>query len=128
MFRTFSLFSFLLSVFALEAAHHKSDEAKIIFDGKTLDEWTQLNGSATYRVENGAIVGKTNEGSPHSFRRSYKLYGNFELQFVVKLINEELNSGVQIRSNTRGLTEKERARGFKKGLFIGPQVDIEATQ
>ena len=67
MFRTFSLFSSLLSVFALDAAHHNSDEAKIIFDGKTLDGWTQLNGSATYRVEKGAIVGKTKEGSPFFF-------------------------------------------------------------
>ena len=73
-------------------AHHKPGEMKAIFDGKTLDGWTQLNGSATYRVEKGAIIGKTNEGSPNSFLCSDKLYGNFELQFEVKLINDELNS------------------------------------
>ena len=73
MLRVFSLSSFLLGVFALEAAHHKSDEVKIIFDGKTLDGWTQLNGSASYRVEKGAIVGKTNEGSPNSFLCSIEL-------------------------------------------------------
>ena len=128
MLRVFSLSSFLLGVFALEAAHHKSDEVKIIFDGKTLDGWTQLNGSASYRVEKGAIVGKTNEGSPNSFLCSIELYENFELQFEVKLINDELNSGVQIRSNTRELTKKEKARGFKKGRVNGPQIEIEATK
>ena len=50
---------------------------KPIFDGKTLKGWTQRNGTATYRVEKGAIVGKTKEGSPNSFLCSNKLYGNF---------------------------------------------------
>ena len=128
MSKTLTLSSFLLSFLALHGAHHKPGEMKAIFDGKTLDGWTQLNGSATYRVEKGAIIGKTNEGSPNSFLCSDKLYGNFELQFEVKLINDELNSGVQIRSNTRELTEKEKARGFKKGRVNGPQIEIEATK
>ncbi|MED5281283.1 MAG: DUF1080 domain-containing protein [Verrucomicrobiota bacterium] len=128
MSKTLTISSFLLSFLALHGANHKPGEMKAIFDGKTLDGWTQLNGSATYRVEKGAIIGKTNEGSPNSFLCSDKLYGNFELQFEVKLINDELNSGVQIRSNTRELTEKEKARGFKKGRVNGPQIEIEATK
>ena len=28
-----------------------------LFDGKTLDGWVQRNGTATYRVEEGTIVG-----------------------------------------------------------------------
>ncbi|MEM1070990.1 MAG: family 16 glycoside hydrolase, partial [Planctomycetota bacterium] len=38
-----------------------------LFNGKDLSGWTQRNGTATYRVEEGAIVGKTAEGSPNSF-------------------------------------------------------------
>lgn len=34
-----------------------------IFDGKTLDGWTQRNGTATYEVVDGAIVGTTSKGS-----------------------------------------------------------------
>ena len=67
------------------------------------------NGTASYRVQNGAIFGKTNEGSPNSFLCSNKLYGDFELHFEVKLINDELNSGVQIRSQTKELNDKEKA-------------------
>ncbi|MFH1921038.1 MAG: family 16 glycoside hydrolase, partial [Planctomycetota bacterium] len=45
-----------------------------LFDGKTLDGWVQHNGTATYRVEDGTIVGKTNEGSPNSFLCTKKDY------------------------------------------------------
>lgn len=117
------IFFFITS---LHAKHHKG-EMTPIFDGKTLKGWTQLNGTADYRVEKGAIIGKTKEGSPNSFLCSDKLFGDFELQFQVKLINNELNSGVQIRSQCKELTDKEKTRGDKHGRVNGPQVEIEAT-
>ena len=112
---------------SLSGQHHKS-EMSPIFDGKTLDGWSQLNGTASYRVKDGAIIGKTKEGSPNSFLCTNKHYTDFELKFEVKLINNELNSGVQIRSNTKELTEKEKERGDKFGRVNGPQVEIEATK
>jgi hypothetical protein len=68
-------------------------------------------------VEDNAVVGKTNEGSPNSFLCTDKLYGDFELTFDVK-VDSALNSGVQIRSQTAG--------GDPKGRVNGPQVEIEA--
>lgn len=92
-----------------------------MFDGQSLKGWTQKNGTATYRIENGTIVGKTNEGSPNSFLCSDKDYANFEFEFEVKCANE-LNSGVQIRSKTA------EAKGEEKfGRVNGPQVEIEAS-
>ncbi len=70
-----------------------------LFDGKTLEGWIQKNGKATYRVEDGAIVGKTEKGSPNSFLCTTNHYGDFELKLEVK-VDDELNSGVQIRSNS----------------------------
>ena len=64
-----------------------------------MNGWTQKNGTATYRVEDGTIVGKTNEGSPNSFLCTDKDYSDFELTFEVK-VDDELNSGVQIRSKS----------------------------
>ena len=87
-----------------------------LFDGKTLDGWVQLNGTAKYKVVDGTIQGTTNEGSPNSFLCSAKLYGDFELEFEVK-VHDNLNSGVQIRSK-----QKE-----KDGRVYGPQVEIEAS-
>ena len=104
------LFTFSLTGFA-------KDKYTPIFDGKTLKGWTQRNGTATYRVENGAIVGKTKEGSPNSFLCTDKLYGNFDLKFEVKVDNG-LNSGVQIRSQTKD---------GPKGRVNGPQVEIEMS-
>ncbi len=92
-----------------------------LFDGKTLDGWIQKNGTATYWVENGTVVGETAEGSPNSFLCTEKEYGNFELEFEVKCDNR-LNSGVQIRSKTA-----EPGGDEPYGRVNGPQVEIEAT-
>ena len=110
------------------AKHPENEGFKTIFNGKSLHGLTQLNGTASYRVENGSIIGKTSEGSPNSFLCSDKLYGDFELRFEVKLINDELNSGVQIRSSCKELFNKEKERGDKYGRVNGPQVEIESTK
>ena len=75
------------------------------------------SGTATYQVEEGAIVGKTKPGSPNSFLCTDKLYGDFEMTFDVK-VHDRLNSGVQIRSQTKG---------GPTGRVNGPQVEIEAS-
>lgn len=93
-----------------------------IFDGKTLKGWTQKNGLATYTVEDGTIVGKSALNSPNSFLCSDTEYGNFELELEVKLMNPELNSGIQIRSQT-----KAPEAGETVGRVNGPQVEIEAA-
>jgi hypothetical protein len=96
-----------------------------LFDGRTLDGWVQRNGTASYRAEAGAIVGRTSEGSPNSFLTTEQEYGDFELEFEVK-VDDALNSGVQIRSRT-----KARATGAgaddRAGRLFGPQVEIEAS-
>jgi hypothetical protein len=38
-----------------------------LFDGKTLDGWERHGGFATYKIEDGTIVGTTAEGSPNTF-------------------------------------------------------------
>ena len=87
-----------------------------MFDGKTLTGWVQKNGTAKYKVVDGTIHGTTNDGSPNSFLCSEKLYGDFELEFEVK-VHDKLNSGVQIRSKQKEDT----------GRVYGPQVEIEAS-
>jgi len=86
-----------------------------LIKGKTLKGWVQHNGTATYRVEKGTVVGKTSEGSPNSFLCTKKKYSDFELEFEVK-VDDELNSGVQIRSVSN--------KDIKNGRVHGPQVEI----
>jgi hypothetical protein len=114
--RILSLALVLMIGLSANADHH-AKEFVSIFDGKSLEGWTQRNGTATYEVKGGTIVGTTKKGSPNSFLCSNKLYGDFELLFEVKVHNN-LNSGVQIRSQTKG---------GPKGRVNGPQVEIEAS-
>lgn len=111
--------AFAVAVLAATSAS-AADWVKL-FDGKTLDGWIQKNGTAKYKVVDGTIQGTTNEGSPNSFLCSEKEYGDFELEFEVKVHNS-LNSGVQIRSKT-----KEPKGDAKFGRVYGPQVEIEAS-
>jgi hypothetical protein len=106
---------FLMTALALPAM---AEEGWVdLFNGKNLDGWTQRNGTAAYKIEGDSIVGTTAEGSPNSFLCSDKEYGDFELTFEVKVDNA-LNSGVQIRSQTQG---------GPTGRVNGPQVEIEAS-
>lgn len=115
---TFSAPLFILT--AVTATAVADDHGFIdLFNGENLEGWTQRNGTATYRVEGDCIVGKTNEGSPNSFLCTDKLYGDFELSFEVKVDNA-LNSGVQIRSQTAG--------GKPDGRVNGPQVEISTDR
>ncbi|MFT6080529.1 MAG: hypothetical protein ACI8UD_001852 [Planctomycetota bacterium] len=90
-----------------------------LFDGESLDGWTQKNGTATYEVVDGTILGTTVKGSPNSFLCSDRFYGDFELEFDVKLFDDQLNSGVQIRSHS--------IPSHKMGRVHGYQVEISTN-
>ncbi|WP_159521842.1 3-keto-disaccharide hydrolase [Sunxiuqinia indica] len=111
-----------LFLFLVFASFAQQENWLTLFNGKNLDGWIQKNGQATYTVEDGMIVGTTAKDSPNSFLCTQKDYGNFELEFDVKLLDNELNSGVQIRSTT-----KESEGDEKFGRVNGPQVEIEAS-
>lgn len=88
----------------------------IVSDG--LSGWSQKNGTATFRFDDGVVIGKTADGSPNSFLCTVKTYQDFELTFEV-MVDAGLNSGVQIRSQSKP--------DFKNGRVHGPQVEIETA-
>ncbi len=69
-----------------------------LFDGETLEGWTVHSGHAPYRVEDGAIVGQAIKNSPNTFLCTDREFSDFILEFEVLLEDDELNSGVQFRS------------------------------
>ncbi|MDF1657188.1 MAG: DUF1080 domain-containing protein [Verrucomicrobiales bacterium] len=103
-----------------------------LFDGETLTGWKPSTlGSAEYSVVDGTIYGKTVEGSPNTFLLSEEEYGDFELEFEVK-VHDSLNSGCQIRSREK--SEADLAISGKNGKpakdlnrFWGPQVELESS-
>ena len=93
--RSFKLLAMVIFLFAMTSF---AGEWTSLFDGKTLNGWEIHSGTATYKVEDGAIVGTTAKGSPNTFLCTEKQYKNFILEFDVFLDSPELNSGVQFRS------------------------------
>ena len=73
-----------------------------LFDGETLNGWTVHSGFATYRVEDGAIVGQAKKGSPNSFLCTQREFSDFILEFEVYLDDPKLNSGVNSPFQARG--------------------------
>ena len=116
--RRLSLLCFVLLLGCVVCDQTSADEWVSLFNGKDLNGWKQINGTAKYAVEDGAIVGTTVPGSPNSFLCSEKNYGDFELEFEVKL-DTELNSGCQIRSNS--------TPEYKNGRVHGYQVEISTN-
>ena len=90
---------FQLKVFGQNvlSSQEKKDGWELLFNGKDLTGFKQLNGDAKYRVEEGAIVGTTVPNTPNSFLATVKDYGDFILEVELKVDNS-MNSGVQFRS------------------------------
>lgn len=107
--------SALLLVLA-SVLHQPAAEWTPLFDGKTLNGFTQHGGKAAFLVEDGCIVGETRANTGNSFLCTTREYGDFVLEFEVRL-DDELNSGCQIRSHARGGDD----------VVYGYQVEIEAT-
>ena len=89
-----------------------------LFNGKDLSGWTQKNGEAIYSIEGDAIVGKTVLNTPNSFLCTEEIFGDFILEYEAKVDNQ-LNSGVQIRSNS----DPE----YRNGRVHGYQVEIDPS-
>jgi hypothetical protein len=104
---------------------------KPLFDGKSLDGFTQKGGKAKYRVENGEIVGTSVPNTENSFLCTNKEYSDFILELEFK-VDPQLNSGVQIRSHAYDQpreieTKKGKKRTFPAGRVHGYQVEIDPS-
>lgn len=83
-----------------------------LFDGKTLNNWEQRGGSAEYKVEDGVIVGTTKLNTGNSFLCTKQFYSDFILEVDFK-VDPQLNSGVQIRSNSFPEYQAGRVHGYQ---------------
>jgi len=105
---------------ALSCTTAAGAEWEDLFDGKTLKGWVlaEHNGKAKYEVKDGAIVGTTVLNTGNSFLRTEKYYTDFvlELEFIVE---EGMNSGIQIRSQSLEHYKNYRVHGY--------QVEIDTS-
>jgi hypothetical protein len=110
----------LATQLACGVAHAADDTGwQALFDGKSLNGWRQVNGTASYEIIDGEIVGTTRTGTPNSFLATEKLYGDFVLEFDVKQSVGPTNSGVQFRSQSKP--------DVMQGRVHGPQFDLDPS-
>lgn len=106
-----ALSSLAISLGVTSALH--AEDSVPLFDGKTLEGWEQHSGKAEYRVEDGAIVGKTVAGTGNSFLCTKKKYGDFILELEFK-VDPSMNSGIQFRSSFYDKDTEVEINGKKK--------------
>lgn len=94
-----------------------------LFDGKSLDGWKKITGTADYKIEDGAIVGITVPNSPNTFLVTEKEYGDFVLELEVKIEDTTSNSGIQFRSHYN----PEMPNGQSKGRVYGYQYELDPS-
>ena len=97
-----------------------NSEWQPLFNGKSLEGWRLINGTASYEVVDGAIVGTTRPGTPNSFLATEKSYDDFILEFEVRQSVGPTNSGVQFRSQSKP--------DVMQGRVHGPQMELDPSE
>lgn len=83
-----------------------------LFNGNDFNGWTQIGGSAKYKVEDQTVVGTTVHDTPNSFMTTDKMYDDFILELDYK-VDSSMNSGIQIRSNSFPTYQNGRVHGYQ---------------
>lgn len=104
--------SILLLVMMAASGVMVAQEWVDLFNGKNLEGWEKLDGTAEYRVEDGEIVGVSRRGTPNTFLATRQLYGDFILEYEMKM-DRGLNSGVQFRSVAHRPDGTARVNGYQ---------------
>ena len=85
-----------------------------------LSDFELLNGSATFRIEKGVLIGTTQTNTPNTFLATKKKFGDFILEFEV-LVDDDINSGVQIRSESKSSYYNGRVHGYQVEIDPSPR-------
>ncbi len=125
----FAVVTTLLCSFSVTA--NAKDGFKSLVNGKTLNGWVQHGGKAKYSVQRDMIVGQSVPNTPNSFLCTEGRYRNFVLEYEYKC-DDELNSGVQIRSNVYDknttVDRGSKTKTFSAGRVHGYQVEIDPNK
>lgn len=107
-----------LSLLCTTDATAAAAEWEPLFNGEDLRGWTIRGGRADYEIRDGAIVGISVKGGPNTFLCTDRLFGDFRMELEFK-VDPRLNSGVQIRSQSRPRGDSE--------IVYGYQVEIDPS-
>ena len=91
----------------------QNDNWEILFNGKDLSGWRELNGKHIWEVSDGMIVGTTVPGEPNGFLCTEKQFGDFVLELEVSIDTLMNNSGIQFRSLSYPEYNNSRLHGYQ---------------
>lgn len=81
--KKYSIIIFItLHFIVVVSSNAQQNDWKNLFDGKTLNGWMRLAGTANFTVDNGEIVGTTVLNSPNTFLATEKEYGDLFLSLM----------------------------------------------
>jgi hypothetical protein len=112
------VFSLLISACSPKPVTTLMSEWRPLLVDKNLSNFTILNGSAKYYVQDEVLIGVSKSNTPNSFLCTNELYSDFILEFEV-WADPSLNSGVQFRSNSTPNVLDGRVHGY--------QMEIESS-
>lgn len=95
-----------------------SSDWELLFNEKNLDNWEVKNGTAEYIIKENEIVGTSRLNTPNTFLCTKKMYKDFILELELN-VEEPLNSGIQIRSNS--------IADYNNGAVHGYQVEVDPS-
>lgn len=95
-----------------------SAQTSSLIPGNDLSDWEKRGGSARYQVQDGVIIGTSVRDAQNTFLCTKAEYGDFILTLEVKQ-DPGINSGIQIRSESRS--------GYQDGRVHGYQVELDQS-
>ena len=84
-----------------------------LFNGKDLNGWKKVGGSASYEVKDGAIRGFGEKIRGNTFLRTEEEFGDFILTFQFKFLDKSGNSGCMFRAFQKGEKKDGRVTGYQ---------------
>src|SRR6056297_1770056 len=104
---------FILAILVLSGCSSAQDDGWTrLFNGKDLTGWEQKNGEAKFEVKDDMIVGTTVLNTPNSFLCTKEDYADFIFE-VDLLVQENMNSGIQFRSESKPDYHDGRVHGYQ---------------
>ncbi len=117
--KSYHLFFGFLVTILFSSCTEKETSWRNLINNNSLEGWNIKGGNATYKNENGVIIGTTKANTPNTFLSTNKMYDDFILEIDFK-VDPTTNSGIQIRSNSLPF--------YRDGMVHGYQVEIDPSK
>lgn len=96
----------------------ESSDWELLFNEQNLNNWEVRNGTAEFIIEEKILIGTAKVNTPNTFLCTKKMYDNFILELELN-VDQPLNSGIQIRSNS--------IADYYDGAVHGYQVEVDPS-